>query len=166
LNKAVDVLILLLLGVLVGFNIFFSFIVAPLLFSNFDHRSAGEVTNLIFPYYFGSGWVIGIIIYTLFGIKSIKDKEIIKKYKGFVIGILVLVITHKALHKTVLPVARSINIQYYQELEEGNKEKASELKSKFKTVHGISSAVNLFNLALEIYLFQYYFLRERKLKKA
>ncbi|SNZ02124.1 protein of unknown function [Persephonella hydrogeniphila] len=165
-NRLLDTLILLLLGVLVGFNIFFSFIVAPLLFSNFEHRTAGEITNVIFPYYFGSGWIIGIVIYTLLGIKSFKDKEIIKKYRGFVIGIFILVITHMALHKTVLPVARSINIQYYRELEEGNKEKALELKSKFKTVHGISSGINLFNLALEIYLFQYYFLRERKLKKA
>ncbi|MBK3331451.1 DUF4149 domain-containing protein [Persephonella atlantica] len=164
-NKLLDFFVLLLLGALIGFNASFTFIVAPLLFSHFDHRFAGEVTNLIFPYYFASGWIAGIIIYTLIGIKSIKDKEIIKKYKGFIIGLLLLVILHMALHKSILPIARGINYQYYAALEEGKEGKAEELKSKFRKIHAFSSSLNLLNLALEIYLFQYYFLRRRDLKK-
>ena len=164
-NKATDSLILLLIGGLTGINIFFSYIVAPLLFSNLDHRHAGEIMNIIFPYYFASGWIVGIVIYSLIGIKSIKDKQIIKRYKGFIIGVLILVITHMALHKTVLPIARNISSQYYSAVDKGEKKKALEIKSKFKTVHGISSTINVFNLVLEIYLFQYYFLRVRRLKK-
>ncbi|MDQ7055025.1 MAG: DUF4149 domain-containing protein [Persephonella sp.] len=155
----------LLLGALIGFNVSFSFVIAPLLFSNLDHKVAGEITNLIFPYYFASGWIGGIIIYTLIGIKSIKDKKIIRRYRGFIIGLLLLVISHMALHKSVLPVARSINYQYYVALENREEEKAEELKSKFKKVHTFSSSLNLLNLAIEIYLFQYYFLRRRDLKK-
>jgi len=157
--------VLLLLGALIGFNISFSFIIAPLLFSNLDHRLAGEITNLIFPYYFASGWIAGIAIYTVIGIKSIKDKDLIKRYRGFIIGVLLLVITHMALHKTILPIARSINYQYYTALQEGKNKKAKEYKSKFKKIHAISSSINLFNLALEVYLFQYYFLRRKDLKK-
>ncbi|HHG75117.1 MAG TPA: DUF4149 domain-containing protein [Persephonella sp.] len=164
-NKAIDTLVLLLIGALIGVNIFFSYVVAPLLFSHFDHRHAGEIMNIIFPYYFASGWIIGIVLYTLIGIKSIKDKQIIKKYRGFIIGVLILVITHMALHKTVLPIGKNLSAQYYSAVDKGEKKKASELKSKFKTVHGISSTINVFNLILEIYLFQYYFLRERRLKK-
>ncbi len=164
-NKAIDSLILLLIGVIAGFNIFFSYIEAPLIFSHLDHRHAGEIMNIIFPYYFASGWIVGIILYTLIGIKSIRDKQIIKKYKGFVIGVLILVITHMALHKTVLPIGKNLSAQYYSAVDKGEKKKASELKLKFKTVHGISSAINVFNLILEIYLFQYYFLRVRRLKK-
>ncbi|WP_457639416.1 DUF4149 domain-containing protein [Persephonella sp.] len=164
-NKFIDFLILLLLGFLIGFNVSFTFIIAPLLFSHLDHKAAGEIMNLIFPYYFASGWVIGIVIYTLIGIKSIKDKSIIKNYKGFVIGLLLLVIAHMALHKTVLPLARSVNLQYYVSLDEGKKDEAKLLKERFKTIHTVSSVINLFNLGLEVYLFQYYLLRNRRLKK-
>ena len=164
-NKVIDGLILLLIGVITGFNIFFSYMVAPLLFSNLDHRQAGEIMNIIFPYYFASGWIAGIVIYTLIGFKSIKDKHIIKKYKGFIIGLLILVLTHMALHKTILPIARDINAQYYSVVGKGEDRKIAEIKSKFKTVHRISSTINVFNLILEIYLFQYYFLRVRRLKK-
>jgi len=165
LNKAIDSIILLLIGILVGFNIFFSYIVAPLLFSNLDHRHAGEIMNIIFPFYFASGWIVGIVVYTLFGIKSIKDRQIIKTFKWFVVGVLILILTHMALHKTVLPIARSISAQYYSAVDKGEDKKAEELKSKFKTIHRISSSINVFNLILEIYLFQYYFLRVRRLKK-
>ncbi len=164
-NKVIDGIILLLIGVILGFNIFFSYIVAPLLFSNLDHRQAGEIMNIIFPYYFASGWIVGIIIYSLVGIKSVKDKDIIKNFKWFIVGIFVLILTHMALHKTVLPIARNINIQYYSAIDKGEEKKAAELRSKFKTIHGISSTINVFNLILEIYLFQYYFLRVRRLKK-
>jgi len=165
LSKLIDFLVLLLLSFLIGFNLSFTFIIAPLLFSHFDHRTAGEITNVIFPYYFASGWIVGILIYTLIGIKSIKDKQLLKKYKGFIIALLLLVITHMALHKTVLPLARSINLQQNHLLDAGKKEEAVKLKEKFKKIHTISSFINFFNLGLEIYLFQYYLLKIGRLKK-
>ncbi|WP_297455080.1 DUF4149 domain-containing protein [Persephonella sp.] len=164
-NRYIDLLVLLLIGILIGANIWTTFVVAPVIFSHFDKKTAGEIMNLIFPYYFASGWIIGIVIYTLIGIKSIKDKVIIKKYLGFIIALSILVLSHMALHKTVLPMARTINYQYYQLLQENKKTEAEKLHSKFKTVHTVSSIINLFNLALEIYLFQYYFLRGRKEKE-
>lgn len=163
-SKYIDVLILLLIGILIGANIWTTFVVAPVIFSHFDKKAAGDIMNLIFPYYFASGWVIGIVIYTLIGIKSIKDKGIVKRYLGFIIALSILILSHMALHKTILPMARTINYQYYQLLQENKKAEAEEFHSKFKTVHTVSSIINLFNLALEFYLFQYYFLRSRKEK--
>ncbi|WP_029519771.1 DUF4149 domain-containing protein [Persephonella sp. IF05-L8] len=161
-SKYIDVLILLLIGILIGANIWTTFVVAPVIFSHFDKKTAGDIMNLIFPYYFASGWVVGVVIYTFIGIKSIKDKGIIRRYLGFIIALSILILSHMALHKTVLPMARTLNHQYYQLLQEEKKADAEKIHSKFKTLHTISSLVNLFNLAIEVYLFQYYFLRSRK----
>jgi len=43
-----------LLGFYLGFSTFFSFVVAPILFSVLDKSLAGEVVAKIFPLYFGS----------------------------------------------------------------------------------------------------------------
>ncbi|WP_456399598.1 DUF4149 domain-containing protein [Persephonella sp.] len=160
--KVLDVLILLLIGILIGFNIFFSYIVGPILFSNLGNKYAGEIMNLIFPYYFASGWIIGIVIYTLFALKSIKDKELIKKFKRFIIALGLIIILSMALHKTILPVAKQLNYQYYSLLKENENSKAEEVKEKFKKIHGISSSINLINLILEIYIFQHFLLKIRK----
>ncbi|HCB69238.1 MAG TPA: DUF4149 domain-containing protein [Persephonella sp.] len=162
LSKIIDLLILFILGVLAGFNIFLTFIVAPVLFSNLDNRHAGEIMNLIFPYYFSSGWILGIAVYSLFALKTVKNKEIIKKFKLFVVALGLLIILNMALHKTVLPIARSLNIQYYTLLKEDKKEEAKIVKDKFKKVHAVSSSINLINLILEIYLFQHFLLKIRK----
>jgi len=156
LNKVIDFLIVLIIGSLIGFNLSLTFLIAPAIFSKFDHRVAGEIMNTIFPYYFGSGWILGILIYTLFGIRSIKDKGLVKRAKGFVIALGVMILSYMALHKSILPIAQGINYQYYQMLDEGKKEEAKKLKDSFKTVHSISSVVNLFNLLLGMYLLYTY----------
>ncbi len=155
-KKFFDFLILLLLGILAGFNIFVTFILTPQLFSHFNHRLAGEITNLIFPYYFASGWIIGIVIYTLIAVQSVKDKFIVKKLKAFIIGLTVLILLYMAQHKTLLPIGQSINNQYYALLDEGKKQEAEILKEKFKTVHMISSTVNILSLVIILFLFYNY----------
>ncbi len=161
-QKFIDALILLLLGILGGFNIFFTFFVAPLLFSNFNHRLAGEITNIIFPYYFASGWIIGIIIYTLIAIKSLKDKNIIKNLKIFIVGIALLVILHMALHKTILPMGQKLNSEYYRLIDNGKKKEALVVKDNFKKIHAISSIINFANLVITLYLFIYFFFKSTK----
>ena len=155
-KKLFDFLTLLLLGILAGFNIFVTFILTPQLFSHFNHRLAGEITNLIFPYYFASGWIIGIVIYTLIAVQSVKDKFIVKKLKAFIIGLTVLILLYMAQHKTLLPIGQSINNQYYAFLDEGKKQEAETLKEKFKTVHMISSTVNILSLVIILFLFYNY----------
>ncbi|RUM57642.1 MAG: DUF4149 domain-containing protein [Persephonella sp.] len=164
-NKYINITILLLIGAYTGFNIFFSFIVAPLLFSHFNHRLAGEITNLIFPYYFASGWIIGVIVYTLIAIKSIKEKTIVKDLKGFLIGLVFLIIFSMALHKTILKIGQETNAHYYQLLDEGKKLEAQKIKSQFKTVHTVSTIINFSNLLIAIYLFVYFYLNTQKTRK-
>ncbi len=160
-NRYVDFIVLLLLGILAGFNVFTTFILTPQLFSHFDHRFAGEITSLLFPYYFASGWIIGIVIYTVIALQSIKDKIIVKRLKGFIIGLTVLILLFMAQHKTLLPIGLKINNQYYALIDEGKKQEAEIFKEKFKKVHMISSSINIINLLLTIYLF-YAYLQKRE----
>jgi len=164
LNRYVDFLILLLIGVLTGFNVFVTFILTPQLFSHLDHRLAGEITNLIFPFYFSSGWIIGIVIYTLIAVLSIKDKFIIKRLKAFIIALTVLILFYMAEHRTLLPMGQYANNQYYSLLDEGKKKEAQVFKERFKKIHTISSSINLINLILLIYMF-YAYLSKREEKK-
>ncbi len=156
-DKYIDFFILLSLGILVGSNVFLTFVVAPQLFSNFDHRLAGEITNVIFPYYFAGGWIIGIFIYTLIAVKSIKRKEIVKKLKWFVIALSLVIISYMALHRTLLPIGQQINSKYYELLDQKKDKEAEKYKHKFATVHAISSSLNMINLLLEIYLMYGFF---------
>jgi glucan phosphoethanolaminetransferase (alkaline phosphatase superfamily) len=164
LDKYIDFVILLLLSILLGSNFFLTFVVAPQLFSNFDHRLAGEITNVIFPYYFAGGWIIGITIYTLIAIKSIRKKEVVRQLKWFVIALSLLIISYMALHRTLLPIGQSLNSQYYELIDQNKKQEAEVYKKKFATLHAVSSSLNLVNLLIEIYLIYgfYVFIRKEK----
>ncbi len=161
-DKYIDFAILLSLSILIGSNIFLTFIVAPQLFSNFDHRLAGEVTNVIFPYYFAGGWIIGIFVYTLIAVKSIQKKEVVKELKWFIIALSLMVISYMALHRTLLPIGQNINSQYYEMLDQKKEKEAEKYKQKFATVHAISSSLNLMNLIIELYLLYGFFVYIRK----
>jgi len=165
-NK-IKFLILLLLGILAGFNIFLTFILAPTIFSKFDSRLAGEVMNSIFPYYFASGWIIGLIVYSLIAILSIKNKTIINKLKIPIIALSILIISYMALHKTVFPLGQATINKYYALKDSGKIEDAENLKDKFKNIHTISSILNMINLILVIFLLYsiYYKLNEKEENK-
>ena len=151
-DNIIRFLILLLLGILAGFNIFLTFILAPKLFSTFDSRLAGEVMNSIFPYYFASGWVIGLVVYSLIAILSVKNKNIINQLKVPIIALSLLIISYMALHKTVFPLGQATINQYYALKDSGKTEDAEKLKSKFKNIHTISSTLNMINLIIIIFL--------------
>ncbi len=148
----------MLLGILFGSNFFFTFIVAPALFSHFSARLAGEAMQTIFPLYFAMGWILGIVIYTLIAILSIKDKFIIKKLKWFIVVLSLMVISYMALHRTVLPIGQALNNQYYALVDEKKTEEAEKIKEKFKVVHSISSSLNILNLIFEFYLMYSFYL--------
>ena len=165
LNKLINFFILLLLGILLGFNIFLTFIVAPLMFSHFDNRLAGEIMNTIFPVYFSSGWIIGLLIYTLIAVLSIKDKNIIRNLKSFIIALSLVILSYMALHKAVLPLAQNLNNGYYALLDEGKKEEADKLHKKFKKIHVLSSSLNILNLLLLAFLFYNFYSNLMKREK-
>ncbi len=156
-NRYIEFLILLLTGYLIGASVFFTFFVAPSVFSHFDTRLAAEITNVIFPFYFATGWIIGLVIYTLIAILSIKDKFIIKKLKWFIVFVSILIISFMALHRAILPIGQTLNSQYYSLIDEKKPEEAQKIKEKFSKVHIISSSLNLANIMIEIFLFYSFF---------
>ncbi len=163
-SKLLDGLVLLLLGILIGFNILLSFFITPTIFSNLDRETAGNLVSLIFPKYFISGWIIGIIIYTFIGFKSIKDKEIIKNLKWFLVGIAIIIILYMAEYKTVLPLAEHIREEYLTLLKEGKEQEALNIKSTFSKIHIISTIINFSNLIIALYLFLYFYYKTVKNK--
>jgi hypothetical protein len=154
-DKYVYGLIIFLLFCLLGGSIFITFIYTPYLFSHYSTKEAGEIVSKIFPLYFKSGWIIGIIIYTLVGALSVKEKEIIKKLKWFVIATTVLILISMALDRAILPIAEGLKSEYYDLLNEGKQNEANIIFSRFKTFHGISSVLNLINIIIEIFMLIY-----------
>lgn len=142
----------LMISVLVGSNIFLSFVVAPVIFSNFDKITAGSIMQLIFPYYFKINWILGIVIYTIIGVLSFKDREIVKSLKWFLISVGCVVILNMAQDRALLPMTKSIQEEYVELLKENQIEKAEILHSRFSKIHGISSGINLTTLVIEIFL--------------
>jgi len=157
LNKQVEFLILLLLGYLIGTGVFFTFIVAPSIFSSFETRLAAEITNVIFPFYFASGWIVGLVVYTLIAVLSVKNKFIIKQLKWFIILLSILIISFMALYRAILPVGQTLNNQYYALLDSKKEKEAEEVKQKFSKVHMISSTLNITNIIIEFFLFYTFF---------
>jgi hypothetical protein len=154
-DKYVYGLLIFLLFCLLCGSIFITFIYTPYLFSHYSTKEAGEIVSKIFPFYFKSGWIIGIIIYTLVGVLSVKEKEIIKKLKWFVIATAVLILISMALDRAILPIAEGLKLQYYDLLNEGKRNEADIILSRFKTLHGISSVLNLINIIIEIFMLIY-----------
>jgi len=158
LNSYVSFFILLLISLLIGSNVFLSFVVAPVIFSNFDKITAGGIMQLIFPYYFKINWVLGIVIYTVIGVLSLKDKYIVKRLKWFLVSVGGLVILNMAQDRAIFPMAKSTQQGYIEAVQQNQTQKAEALHSQFSTLHGISSVINLITLVLEVLLL-YNFLR-------
>jgi len=121
-DKYVYGLIIFLLFCLLGGSIFITFIYTPYIFSHYSTKEAGEIVSKIFPFYFKFGWIIGIIIYTLIGALSLKEKEIIKKLKWFIIATAVLILISMALDRAILPITEGLKSEYYDLLNEGTLE--------------------------------------------
>ena len=133
----------------------YNFYIYSLPFSHYSTKEAGEIVSKVFPLYFKSGWIIGIIIYTLVGVLSVKEKEIIKKLKWFVIATAFLILISMALDRAILPVAEGLKSEYYDLLNEGKQNEAKIIFSRFKTFHWISSVLNLINIVIEIFMLIY-----------
>lgn len=108
--------------------------------------------QLIFPYYFKINWVLGIVIYTIIGILSFKEKEIVKSLKWFLLSIGAIVILNMAQDRALFPMAKSIQLEYVELLKENQTEKAEILHSQFSKIHVISSFINITTLALELFI--------------
>ena len=89
------------------------------------------------------------------GVLSVKEKEIIKKLKWFVIATAFLILISMALDRAILPIAEGLKSEYYDLLSEGKQNEAKIIFSRFKTFHEISSVLNLINIIIEIFMLIY-----------
>ncbi|MEJ5173401.1 MAG: DUF4149 domain-containing protein [Hydrogenothermaceae bacterium] len=138
----------MILSLLFGGMVFFTFIVGPVLFSNLDSKLAGSIMNLIFPYYFKIQWIGGVVIYTLVGIYSYLDKEAIKRLKLFLVLVGLFVVIGMALDRAVYPAAKSFMFEYYNLVQENHMEAAKSVKESFDTFHKISFILNMINIII------------------
>ena len=113
-----------LLGFYLGFSTFFSFVVAPILFSVLDKSSAGEVVAKIFPLYFGSATA-------LLGLAAILTLKGGYKKVAYLLLVGTLIAAFQEFY--VLPLAEG--------LKHSN-------PSAFKIWHGISMLLNVVDMLI------------------
>ncbi|HID79996.1 MAG TPA: DUF4149 domain-containing protein [Aquifex aeolicus] len=111
--------IIALLGFYLGYATFFSFAVAPVLFSVLPKSVAGEVVAQIFPLYFGAG-------ISILGVSSILVlREGLKKI-ALLLLVSTVICTIQELY--IIPLAEELKATNYE---------------AFKTLHGVSMFLNL-----------------------
>ena len=125
-----ETLIQNILAIVLGMMIFFSFVLAPMIFKILDAEIAGKFVRMIFPYYYFVNLIILSIAIILFII--ISSLEI-----NFYIT-LVLAISFIFAQFFLMPMINK--------LKDNNEEK------KFKYAHGASVIINFIQMIVLIYL--------------
>ncbi|VAX22673.1 hypothetical protein MNBD_NITROSPINAE02-1888 [hydrothermal vent metagenome] len=136
---------LLSMTVWIGSMVFFSFVVAPAVFKNFERQMAGDIVGLVFPKYFMLGMICAVIaLVTLFMLGS---------KVGFVphikVGLILLCLMGGlvASQGFVLgPKARQVKADIRALADDdANKQ---QLRKKFGKLHGASVVINVVILFL------------------
>ena len=132
----------------IGSVIFFSFVATPSIFKTFDRKVAGDIVGAIFPKYFmltEAAIFVALATLVFVGLKTgmtgaikvglvlLASALIVASFSGFYIG----------------PKAREVKTEYRAETDET---KVAELKKSFGKLHGISMALNIFNLLIGLVL--------------
>ena len=115
-----------LIAFFLGYATFFSFVVAPVLFSVLPKSEAGQVVAKIFPLYFGGGISL-MLVSALLTYKSGLRK--IALLLG--VGVLIFALQEFA----ILPLSETLKVENYE---------------AFKTLHGISMFLNLVGILLAL----------------
>lgn len=149
--------IYILLSLMFGASIFFTFVVGPALFSGLDKKTAGYAMNLIFPYYFKIQWLGGVIVYMFVGLYSYFKKSAINTLKYFMFSLFVLVIINMAMDRAIVPLSNDILTQYYETLKEGDTAAATILKDRFDNLHMVSYWLNMVHIFVISYLVYSFF---------
>ena len=119
-----------IIAICLGMMIFFSFIMAPLIFKILDQENAGKFVRKIFPYYYSVNLVFLLIAIILFFVISSMS---IKFYITLALAISFI-------------FAQFILMPLINKLKDNNEEK------KFKYAHGASVAINFIQMLGLIYI--------------
>ena len=119
-----------ILAISLGMMIFFSFVLAPMIFKILDAENAGKFVRKIFPYYYFVNLIFLSIAAILFFLVSSLNKDL------YIILLLVMSFIF----------AQFILMPLINKLKDNNKEK------KFKYAHGLSVLINFLQMIGLIYL--------------
>ena len=125
-----DSLIQSIVAICLGMMIFFSFILAPIIFKILDPENAGKFVRKIFPYYYFVNLVFLSIVVILFLLNSIIN------FKFYIIVSLVISFIF----------AQFILMPFINKLRDNNEE------NKFKYAHGFSVAINFLQMIGLVFL--------------
>ena len=125
-----DSLIQNIVAICLGMMIFFSFILAPMIFKILDPENAGKFVRKIFPYYYFVNLVFLSIVVILFLLNSIIN------FKFYIIVSLVISFIF----------AQFILMPFINKLRDNNEE------NKFKYAHGFSVAINFLQMIGLVFL--------------
>ena len=125
-----DSLIQSIVAICLGMMIFFSFILAPMIFKILDPENAGKFVRKIFPYYYFVNLVFLSIVVILFLLNSIINFEF------YIIVSLVISFIF----------AQFILMPFINKLRDNNEE------NKFKYAHGFSVAINFLQMIGLVFL--------------
>ena len=125
-----DSLIQSIVAICLGMMIFFSFILAPMIFKILDPENAGKFVRKIFPYYYFVNLVFLSIVVILFLLNSIIN------FKFYIIVSLVISFIF----------AQFILMPFINKLRDNNE------GNKFKYAHGFSVAINFLQMIGLVFL--------------
>ena len=119
-----------IIAISLGMMIFFSFVLAPMIFKILDAENAGKFVRKIFPYYYFVNLIFLSIAAILFFLVSTLNKDL------YIILLLVMSFIF----------AQFILMPLINKLKDNNQEK------KFKYAHGLSVLINFLQMIGLIYL--------------
>ena len=119
-----------ILAISLGMMIFFSFVLAPMIFKILDAENAGKFVRKIFPYYYFVNLIFLSIAAILFFLVSTLNKDL------YIILLLVMSFIF----------AQFILMPLINKLKDNNQEK------KFKYAHGLSVVINFVQMIGLVYL--------------
>tara|TARA_Y100000816_G_scaffold280881_1_gene254790 strand:- start:1206 stop:1592 length:387 start_codon:yes stop_codon:yes gene_type:complete len=119
-----------IIAICLGMMIFFSFILAPLIFKILDQENAGKFVRKIFPYYY----FINLVFLSFAAIFFLLISEV--NFEFYIITILIISFLF----------AQFVLMPLINKLKDNNKE------TKFKFAHGISVIINFFQIIGLVYL--------------
>ena len=121
---------LYLIAIILGIMLFFSFVVAPLVFTTLNERNAAIFIRRIFPYYYNVNLVISLIVLLIFIYLS---KFVIEFY-------------------LILTITILFGISNYLLMPLINKYRDKKEDQKFKYSHLISVIINFIQIIFLVYL--------------
>ena len=132
----------LVLALWVGGMAIFTFVITPVIFRSYSRDMAGEIVGRLFPGYFLYVLVLTVLAFMLLAIcrSGIAEKEFRRSLFCIVIGLLISIYVSFNLYPQIRMVKKEI--PSFDILSNNDSS-----RKKFRRLHGISAALNLFLLA-------------------